>query len=127
MRVLEDVPMFTVSAVITWEESDSFSPEMISDPDIWYFQKEEQQRREDLDSILKENQTKIEEQHRKMVRVLEIEIVQLYLLFKLGWREVTDDRGANENRARQAEVKAQGREESKERAEKDSRKKQLSS
>ena len=76
MRVLEDVPMFTVSAVITWEESDSFSPEMISDPDIWYFQKEEQQRREDLDSILKENQTKIEEQHRKMVRVWEIEIVQ---------------------------------------------------
>ena len=57
---------------------------MISDPDIWYFQKEEQQRREDLDSILKENQTKIEEQHRKMVRVWEIEIVQLYILFKLG-------------------------------------------
>ena len=76
MRVLEDVPMFTVSAVITWEESDSFSPGMISEPHIWYFQKEEQQRREDLDSILKENQTKIEEQHRKMVRVWEIEIVQ---------------------------------------------------
>ena len=76
MRVLEDVPMFTVSAVITWEESDSFSPGMICEPYIWYFQKEEQQRREDLDSILKENQTKIEEQHRKMVRVWEIEIVQ---------------------------------------------------
>jgi len=49
---------------------------MICEPHIWYFQKEEQQRREDLDSILKENQTKIEEQHRKMVRVWEIEIAQ---------------------------------------------------
>ena len=60
---------------------------------------------------MEENQKKIDEQNKKMVRIDLIMVSRVYYIF-LGGRKTKDYRGANEDWPREAKTQEEGGEES---------------
>ena len=82
------------------------------------FKEDEKSRREDLDRIMEENQKKIEEQQRKMVRKNAMKYwFQIINDFFLGRGKTEDDWWTNEDWKWKAEIEEKGRESNEERAE----------